>query len=149
MNDILSWICPGIAYIVVMKGGAQHCVIVSSVDEKWITGFAGISKTVCLYEEENKNLKLIVDSQDSVVAEVSNKPCRFLQKSLISGPEMIVRFDEITIIEKTKATILSEDCFDEDGVLIEENVVKNMKGLEVYWTQEDGFNRTKEEWRTI
>lgn len=151
MNKVFSWISSGAAYILVMKGGSQHCII-SSQDEQsnddWISGSAGVAKTLCLYEDEDIR-KLILDYREKVETIIQNKTCKFIQPCLVEGPKMMVKSDEISIIEESNAPILSRRCFDEYDCLIEENVVKEFEELKRFWSQDKGFARVDDEWRPL
>ncbi|MCK9435250.1 MAG: hypothetical protein M0R32_10705 [Candidatus Cloacimonetes bacterium] len=150
MNEIVNWISPESAYILVMKGGSQHCVIASSVKDNWIEGNAGIAKAVCLYEEEStKELKFVIENPEIIDYISKKNVVKFSQRCLVIGPEMIVRFDEIAIIEKSNADILPRDCFCDSGEPIASGVVSKIAGLQKFWSEEEDFKGTGIEWRAI
>jgi len=150
MNEIANWISPEAAYILVMKGGSQHCVITSSVKDDWIKGNAGIAKVVCLYEDEStKELKLMIENPEIIEYISKKNVVKFSQRCLVVGPEMIVRFDEVAIIEKSNADILPRDCFLDSGEPIASSVVSEIAGLQEFWSEKERFKDAGNEWRTI
>lgn len=151
MNEILDWISKSSAYILILEGGSQNCVIgpqFSKLEKEWIPSYAGIVKTLCLYEEDEKR-KIIFDYRERVETIVGEKVCLFSRPYLVAGPKMVVKADKILIIEESRFQILSDLCFDKDGHIIEENLVKEVPELQDFWTKETGFKNTNCEWRTV
>ncbi len=136
----------GAAYILVMKSGSQHCLVFSSSlnDGKcWLTGRAGISRLLCLYEEspDNPELKLVVEDAETIRALFGGKRKYLTKGCLVVGPEMMVNKDEVAIIEKSASVLLPEECFLENLEINTDVVVGHVPELKQYWNPNNGFRR--------
>ena len=139
MNEIENWISIGSSYVFIMKSGSQHGLIVSSASEDWVSGYAGVTKTACLFEYAEDCLKFIVGDIEAIKFVVGSKTRIVTKQCIVKGPEMMVRASEIAIIEKSGIPFLNEECFDSNGEPIEDAIVGRIPELERYWVPGDGF----------
>ena len=144
MDIMRDWMISGAPYIMIMKSGSQHCLVVSSVSDSWIFGNAGITKYICLYEDDDGTLKLVVDDGDSIKVKVGTKQRLLIRQCVVRGPEMLARVEEISIAEKSVAVYLKEECFDLSGNIVPDVVVGAVPELQKYWVPGNGFEAPKE-----
>ena len=138
------------AYLL-MCGGREHNVYITSVGEGYIFGFVAINKTLLLIDKKN--------ASNAVVKVVSP---REEQSALDSGDELIhsipvvtvsdclkimVKIDSVDIIEDPWRTFLDPSVVSSSGVIInEKELLRILPKLSGYFVEGKGFVSNPDVW---